>query len=396
MKKRLCWCGRRVVFVVLLTCTAGPARAQEPLRQVLSFLLTNQSVPTGDFVKDREAAAITSDTITRLLLVQLTTLPIASSSAGFTYRFNPLLGTLERASPSFGPFFTERALTAGRGQASIGFSVQMARFTSLDGRDLRDGTFVTTGNQFRDEPAPFDVETLTLDLDSRTVTLFGNVGLLDRLDLGVAVPIVSVSFSGERVNTYRGNSLVQARATGDAMGLGDIAVRGKIGLVENAALGLAALGELRLPTGREEDLLGAGEVSFSAYAIASVEEGIVALHGNVGLTRGGTTDQWAYQGAINVSVSPGVTLVGEIVGRHLDSVGGIVESVEPHPAIVGVDTLRLLTDASSTNTAFAVAGLKWNVGTTWLLSANINVPITQSGLRSSPIPVLQLDYAFGR
>jgi hypothetical protein len=386
----------RLVVAAILLCTAAPARAQEPLRQVLSFLLTNQSVPTGDFVKDREAAAITSDTITRFLLADLTTLPIASSSAGFTYRFNALLGTVERASPSFGPFFTERALTAGRGQASIGFSVQGASFDSLDGRGLRDATFVTTANRFRDEPAAFDVETLQLNLDSRTLTVFGNVGVTDRFDLGVAVPIVSVSFTGERVNTYRGRTLVQAHATGDATGVGDIAVRGKVRLVGDAALGLAALGEVRLPTGRDEDLLGAGEASFSAYAIASAEQGIVAVHGNFGLTRGGIADQWDYSGAVNVSATPRLTLIGEIVGRHLDNLGRVVEEIAPHPTIVGVDTIRLVSDGTGTTTAFAVAGIKWNVGATWLLSANVSLPITDGGLRSGLVPVIQLDYAFGR
>src|SRR5690606_11627001 len=103
------------------------------------------------------AARVTSETMTRLLLVELGTLPISTSSAGFVYRMNPALGTLERASSSFGPFFTERSLTAGSGQASIGVSVTAARYTHLDDRSLRDGTLVTSGNQFRDEATPFDV-----------------------------------------------------------------------------------------------------------------------------------------------------------------------------------------------------------------------------------------------
>jgi hypothetical protein len=70
-----------LIAVALLTAPAN-ASAQErplPLADVLSFLLTNQSVPTGDFVKDAQAAAVTRDTITRLLLVELTTVPLGSS-----------------------------------------------------------------------------------------------------------------------------------------------------------------------------------------------------------------------------------------------------------------------------------------------------------------------------
>ena len=61
---------------------AVPAAAQDEqgqgpitVAEVLSFLLTSQAVQTGDFDKDAEAVATTRDTITRLLLVELTSLP---------------------------------------------------------------------------------------------------------------------------------------------------------------------------------------------------------------------------------------------------------------------------------------------------------------------------------
>jgi hypothetical protein len=79
---------------------------------------------------------------------------------------------------------------------SFGVSTRIERFSSLDGHDLRDGTFVTSGNQFRDEAQPFDVETLKLDLELRTLELFANVGLTDKLDVGVAVPFESIALVG--------------------------------------------------------------------------------------------------------------------------------------------------------------------------------------------------------
>ena len=85
---------------------------------------------------------------------------MTASSGAFVYRLNPALGTMERATQSFGPFFIERALTAGRHQASFGLTYQHLHFTSLDGRSLRDGSLVTTANQFTDETAPFDIDQL--------------------------------------------------------------------------------------------------------------------------------------------------------------------------------------------------------------------------------------------
>jgi hypothetical protein len=361
----------------------------------LSFLLTNQAVPTGDFERDAAAARVTRDTLSRLLLVELTTLPISASAAGFTYRFNPALGTLERTSESFGPFFTERILTTGRGRASIGASVQATQFTRLDGHDLRDGQFVVSGNEFRDETQPFDVETLSLEIQSRTFTLFGTVGVTDRLDLGVAVPFVSLSLGGERINTYRGQSLLQARADAEATGVGDIALRAKYHLLGNRGTGLALLGEARLPTGREEDLLGAGESSFRALVIVSVEPGPVAAHANAGFTTGGLADGFFYRGALGVAAAPRVTLVGELLGRTVREAGRMTQVRVAHPTIPGVDTLRLVPDGAGIHTASAVAGVKWNVGGTLLLSGNVAFPLTERGLRSRPVPVVALDYSFG-
>src|SRR5437879_5767073 len=93
----------------LLTVWPRPAVAQQSISDVLSLLLTNHTIQTGDFVRDEQAAAATRDTMSGLLLLDLVTLPVSSSSGGFTYRFNPALGTVERSSNSFGPFFVERS-----------------------------------------------------------------------------------------------------------------------------------------------------------------------------------------------------------------------------------------------------------------------------------------------
>src|SRR5687767_453329 len=139
---------RSLVLALVLTCCAGTASAQDAgsqrtVQDILTFLVTNQGVPTFNFDRDREAAEATRITLSRALLSSIATLPVSTSSSGFTYRLNPALGTVERASESFGPFFIERALTAGAGQASLGFTLHYASFQSLDGNDLRDGAFIT-------------------------------------------------------------------------------------------------------------------------------------------------------------------------------------------------------------------------------------------------------------
>jgi hypothetical protein len=385
------------VLVALPVCAAAQGTTEaETVQDILAFLVTNQGVDTRDFERDRSAADATRDTLTRALLGAIATVPVGTSSSGFTYRLNPALGTVERASETFGPFFVERALTAGAGQASFGFTFQFASFESLDGHDLEDGNFVTIANQFRDEPAPFDVETLALDVTTRTTTFYANVGLSDRIDLAVAVPVVRLDISGTRNNTYRGRTLLQARARAEALGFADVAVRSKIRLTGDGPGALAAGVEVRLPTGREEDLLGAGDTALRFQGLASAEVGRTSVHGNVTIGTGGIGREYSYGGAVAVAATPQLTLVGEVLARRIAGLQRISELITPHPRIVGVDTMRLVPSGEDQTTSLAVAGFKWNVGGTWLIHGNVLFPMTDSGLTAKFTPTIALDYSFTR
>src|SRR4051794_28875759 len=178
--------------LLLLLSLSRPVAAQGTVNDVVGFLVTNQAVATGDFQKDRAAADAARDAIAKSLLLDLTSVPLATASSGFLYRLNPELGTVERATDSFGGFFVERALTPGHGHASFGVSTSTASFDRFDGRSLRDGALVAIANQFRDEQAPFDTESLVLHIRSSVMTLFGSVGVGSRVEIGAAVPLVQL------------------------------------------------------------------------------------------------------------------------------------------------------------------------------------------------------------
>jgi hypothetical protein len=378
-----------------LCAAAAPAPAQT-VTDVLGFLVTNQSVATGSVERDRAAAQATSTTISRALAANLATLPVTSSSGAFVYRLNPELGTVERATRSFGPFFTERASTAGRHQASFGLTLQQLHFTSLDGRDLRDGSLVTTANQFTDETAPFDVDRLTLNIDASVATLYGNVGITDRLDVGVAAPLVALTLDGSRINTYRSRTFTQASASARAVGLADLVVRTKYTLFAEQSTGLAAVVDLRLPTGRQQDLLGAGSTSLKVGAIGSIEQGRMSAHANSGISIGGLARELTYGGAVALAASGHVSVIGELLGRWIDSPGHIVPVTAAHPGLAGVETIRLTPDASSLHLVTLVPGVKWNLTDTWVLAANVSIPLTSGGLTAPFTPFIGLDYALGR
>ena len=95
--------------------------------------------------------------------------------------------------------------------------------------------------------------------------------------------------------------------------------------------GLAAAVDIRLPTGNENELLGAGGVEAKFLLVASAERGRLGQHVDIGYTvaRGdvaGTIarlgaaplpDEINYSGGFEFVANPRVTVVGDVVGRTL-------------------------------------------------------------------------------
>jgi len=358
--------------------------------------MTNQAVQTGDFARDQQAALATRDTIARALLVELATLPITTSSGGFSFRFNPALGTVERAEQSFGPFFIDRATTAGRNQASLSMTYRYSSYKSLDGTDLQGGALVTTANKFRDEATPFDVDTLSLTINTSTFTVFGNYGVTDWLDLGVAAPVVRLNLSGQRINTYRGASFEQARGTADTIGLADIAVRSKVLFFRSTPAQMAGDFEVRLPTGDVDNLRGAGRAAYKASLIVSAGTGPVEGHVNGGYIVGGISKEADVSGAVTIAPAGRLTLSLETMVRRIDALSEIRSVSQPSSIVSGMDTFRLLPGPGGTITSTAIAGFRWNVSGTWLLNGYVVVPLTDHGLKVQPVPAIAVDYSFVR
>ncbi len=146
-------------IAVIVLAGARGAAAQAPNESSLSALLTELilrdiTLPTPQAAGLSHSAHFSPFTAGELtnpavsivegfnkqLLVQLSTFPIGSSAGGFSYQFDPALGTFKRASTSFGPLFAERAQTIGRGRLSGGFNYQHTRYDTFEGVNLDDGS----------------------------------------------------------------------------------------------------------------------------------------------------------------------------------------------------------------------------------------------------------------
>jgi hypothetical protein len=380
-------------LLLLLTAGTGSIHAQSVVGK-LGRLLTEQRPTTPEVVPDVSAAVATAQTVAGLFAVELSNLPLASSSGGFVYRLNPSLGVFERASSGFGPFYTERLIRNSKGQSSIGFSLQAASFNSLQGADLRNGTFPTNAARVSGSTTPFSVDTLALDLDGHTVVGFGSYGVTDRFTVGAAVPIVQVRFTGSRVRTVDGQSTLQSSQAGSATGLGDIALQARYVLAGETRRGVAIGSDLRLPTGRAEDLLGAGETAVRVLGIGSWEEDRLAVHLNGGFGLGGASREIFWSTATTFAATPRVTVVGEVMGRQLEELSLVADVYQPHSITPGVETMRWLPADNGVYTTFLVAGAKWNLVSSWLLNTSLLVRVTDPGLRARLVPTISIDYAF--
>jgi hypothetical protein len=385
---------RSALAFLLLLAAASPAQAQQSMTDVLTFLLTNRSVATGNFTRDEQAAGRMRDAFVTFLQAEITTLPMTSPASGFTYRLDRTIGTNVRSTSSFGPFFTERSLTGGR-QVSFGVGFSQADFENIDGRNLRAGTLVATASQLQGEPTPFDAETLTLRLRTRTFTFTGLVGLTDRLDISAAVPVIRIDLSGQRIDTYRGTPLLQSSALAHTSGVGDVIVRAKYNVFRLEGSGIAVGGDARLPTGDPDNLLGSGKGSVTPRIIASFEREAVSVHGQAGYLLGAASNELNYSVAATFAATSRLTLIGEMLGRRLSEGGRLVDVVEPHPTLSGVQTIRLSSTQLPTTRIVAVGGIRWNVASRWLINTSVLRPISTPGLNARWIGSITLDYSLG-
>jgi Putative MetA-pathway of phenol degradation len=371
-----------IIDIAALQAVFGPLTDQE-LTQVVTAGLTTPAA------------------INVLLGSQVAAFPLGSSAGGFTWTFDPSLGTFDRVSDSFGPIFSERALTVGKGRFNLGFNYQRSTFDELQGLSLRDGEVKFYPGLTRGNTTAYFEEALDLKLSTDTFGVFGTYGLTKNLDIGIAVPIVHVDMEARldyRVTASIGSSSSTTAVTrgtpskDSATGIGDMVLRGKYNLWSRKGGGLAAGLDIRLPTADEEELLGVAGTQSKIYAAFSSANGKVSPHVNIGYTFSGQSsagkntsdtfvtgppDEFSYAGGVDAALTPKLTIVGDITGRTLKDSG----TLDIVASQFGSSLTQLsIDDNSSLNVVLGSVGVKYNVFGTNLISANFLFPLNNNGL----------------
>ncbi|RPJ57872.1 MAG: hypothetical protein EHM23_19160 [Acidobacteria bacterium] len=360
------------------------------------------------------------------VISQLTSLPLSSPASGFTYMVDPTLGTMTRSAQSFGPILAERAETIGKNRLNIGFSYQHFGFDQLEGRDLDSVTAVFRHEDIPNVDIPFEQDVITttsnIDLAVDEFTVFLTYGLTDAVDVSVAMPIVRSDLhitstadiqrvgSGATSDIHRfietGGPENTWNVGGTASGIGDILLRGKATVLRWEHGGLALAGDLRLPTGDEENLLGSGAVGVKPFAAVSLKYGIFSPHVNVGYqwngdsklagdimtgTEGDLPDQFLFTGGVDVGVHPKVTVAFDLLGqRIIDSQRVTWTSVTAGNQTYPDFGFR----TGSFNMVNGAAGVKFNPFSQFLVDVSLIFAIDNDGLRDDATPLVGFSYNF--
>ena len=267
-----------------------------------------------------------------------------------------------------------------------------------------------------------------LALKTDTFAMFANYGVTDRLDVGVVVPlqrvemnaqidltILNIATSGDapQPHVFSNGTLHDTRVdSGDASGIGDVVLRGKLGLGQGDWGGFAAAVDVRLPTGDAADLLGTGSTQVKGFLIASGGKTRFSPHVNLGYTFTGDSDTFGelpdeinYAAGFDAALSSRLTLNADLVGRALLDAERLVDADVTYTyRLAGepIGTQRTVTrteianaEPGTLNLLFGAVGLKFNPTGRLLISGNLLFSLSKdNGLQDMLTPVIAIDYNF--
>jgi len=441
----------RLLVLLLLTLAAGPLHAQD-LRDLLSNLfifgagedqltLGGTSDPNNpDSIRIHgshfvPAAVASNGTVISFLTNSIgsnvANVPVSATSGGSTFSFQG--GVPTRTSSSAGPIFGERAQTLGKGRLLAGVSRTGLHFKTLRGVDLDHirFTFTHANSDFPGcdsvaggDCSQFGVPTLeneTIDLnlalDVRlAVTGFLlTYGITDRIDIGVALPVVSVSLRGSSqaqitpfgpppaVHFFGGtpeNPILTASRSidGSSTGLGDVDARIKVNLRRGEPLSVGVLADVRFPTGSERNLLGSGAFAARGLAIVSAQFGSFSPHANAGyLYRGGAFESDAVLATVGFDhlLAPWATLAVDVisqlqVGDSPLQIPGPVHIESPYHRTI---TPTVIPDGRD-DLVDGSLGVKLSAASGLTIVANGEWSLNRGGLRPDVIWTAGLEYNF--
>jgi hypothetical protein len=404
---------RWAALLALVACIPASAQTAPPIQGTttttpdltLAGTVSGMLKPVGSL---HGGEALNFDTI-----LEVGTLPFGASSSGFTIKLDPSTGLQVRTATTFGPTFAERALTSGEGGVNIGVSFMSSSFTRLGGAAFK-------GMQVRSISAASAADsrsaTANITETASTVLIAARMGVTDKLDFGVNLPLVTVKIDGSTsLANGRGDILTYASGKAQAAGLGDIAGIVKyrfysFGSGQPDPGGLAVMATLRFPTGSTESLRGLGITRTMVSFIASGGQGRFRPHANAGYeywsdgvsvvsdAAGSSTvtarNQMQFAAGFEVEAAPKATLLLDVLGGQVFGGGKLAFQPDATPAAGATASSSLVALPEGIARVGLAPGLKVNLKGKMLLSLSALVSLKNDGLHARVTPMAGIDLTF--
>jgi hypothetical protein len=416
-------------------------------------------------------------------------LPLASPSSGLTFSWDSGAKAFVSSTDSFGPILGERAETIGRHRIFLGTSYQYFSFGTLDGLSLKNlpvlltqpddsvtllaqkETCTASSNiQFKGVDGTIKVSSFDqcgyirdvidtqnrVDLKVHQFTTFITFGLMNNIDLSIAIPIQDVRMGFTSIAKIVHNDSPSRYFYGflpttscpitasdvtkipclhstfsnheTASGIADITLRAKATAwkAERAALALGL--DVRVPTGDQYNFLGAGTVGVKPFVVWSFRSRIsphafVGYEANGSSTIGGDLNtgkkgkvpsQLTYSGGVDAWLTKRLTGVFDLVGQEV--LQAERSSIVPAPDLGecqdqpgdpcvydpnfpplpagGHPHNTLSATAASYNMTNASIGMKAKPFSNLLITGNVLLKLNDAGLRAKVVPLVGVSYTF--
>ena len=391
------------------------ATLADPLNPSFGFAVNSSYEPAA-----AQANATILAFLTNWVSGNVANIPIGTTSGGVTFRFEGGVPVASSVSP--GPISGERVGTLGKGRVLVGANYTGLQFTTIRGVPLDDLrlNFTRGDAGFGNVPAQSDIiqVRLGLDLDLAVTSFFLTYGLGDRVDVGVVLPIVHSELQGSsraqvipfgslaagRVTTFLGGTVdnpvlsTTQSVSGSATGVGDVAARVKIDLTDDGRSGVAVLGDVRFPTGDEDDLLGTGELSARGVGVFSARLGRFSPHANLGYlywAGNNVNDAVLANVGFDQVLAPWATFAASLaaelqVGESVYQLPEPVTIREPFPQTIQPAEIPDMRD----NALATTLGFKFTAASGLTTVVNAWIPVTRGGPRPDFAWTAGLEYAF--
>jgi hypothetical protein len=324
-------CGPEVLFC-LQSGSGTPSFAQEAFS-------TNANATAKELTRYLQGA----------IALGIAVVPVPSAGSGETFRLSALGVPVRNEETSLGPILAERALTLGKGNFLIGANVTDLRFESLRGVSLENLRFNVVQRDLPPTGPPLGDPAIErtylavsthMAFQARVANFFATLGVTNRLDLSVLIPLVQATLSGysdaeivigsgedpaagfsfggpTEDPKLRDRAILPLRK---ATGLGDASLRAKYRLTgTDGRVGLALLGDVRIPTGRDGDFLGSEGWWIQATGVLSTAPWAgFAPHANLGgvfRTSGGERSALLGTLGLDHRTSNRLTLAAELLAQ---------------------------------------------------------------------------------